>query len=162
MALDRLGIADAVRDFLKADTTILYGDSKYVQLIESNSVYYEKAKVNNKNQNAMFLRVSSKDTQEERMQNGDYQYIIDVRFESLYSNPNVAIENIDNALERVEVLLNTEIRTGNDLSSYYTDANANIIDIVTTNSTVSEPTHENSVVSVEIEGAISVIVNRWQ
>lgn len=162
MALDRKGIADAIRDFLKADTTTLYGDSKYLQLIESNAVYFTKAKVSNKNPNALYLWVSSIDTQEERMQNGDYRYMVDMRFESKYSNPDDAIDNIDNALERVNKLLNTEIRDGNDLSSYYTDTNAMVIDIVPTNSTLSQPLDENGVINVEIEGAITVIVNRWE
>lgn len=162
MSLDRNGIATAIRDFLVTDTTVLYGSARYLQMIIPKAIEFTKARVNNNNPNALYIWVESLDPVEERIQNSDFMYTVDLRFESLFSNPETGSNNIDNSIERVNYLINTEIRNGNDLSSYYSDSNAQIIDMAPMSSTFPSPVESNGRVIVEIEGAISILVNRWQ
>ena len=162
MSLDRRGIARALRDLFRSDTTVLYGDGKLLQLIEDKAALFSKAKVNYNNPNALYLWVDLSDTTEERMQNTDSSYLCNFRFESIQVNPENAANTIDDSLERINYLINEEMYTGQVLSSYYTDSSAQIINMVPLSSTFEYPeSTDGKRMIIEIEGAIEIEVNRW-
>ena len=162
MALDRRGIARALRDLFRNDTGTLYGSGNLLQLIEDKAALYSKAKVNNNNPNALYLWVDLSDTTEERMQNADTSYLCNFRFESIQVNPENAANTIDDSLERINVIINEEMYGGQVLSSYYTDTNAQIINIVSISSTFEPPeSRDGKPMVVEIEGAVEIEINRW-
>lgn len=162
MALDRRGIARALRDLFRADTTTLYGSTKLLQIVEDKAALFAKAKVNNNNPNALFLWVDLVDSTEERMQNSDYAYICNFRFESIQINPENAANTIDDALEQINYLINQEMYTGTVLSGYYTDTNAIVINMSPSSSTFEFPESlEGKKMIVEIEGALEIEINKW-
>jgi len=162
MALDRRGIATMAKDFLKADTSILYGDDKLIQLIENKTALFSKAKVSNTYPNAIYIWVDESGATDERMQNTDYDYILNFRFESLHVNPETSSNTVDDALERINKIFLDEMYNGTNLSSYYTDSNGQIINISVGTSTFSYPeTGRDNVFTIEIESAIIITVNKW-
>ncbi len=162
MALDRRGIARALRDLFRNDTDTLYGSGKLLQLIEDKAALFSKAKVNNNNPNALYLWVDLSDTTEERMQNADTSYLCNFRFESIQVNPENASNTIDDSLERINFLINREMYDGQVLSEYYTDTNAQVINMVSISSTFEPPeSTEEKKMTIEIEGAVEIEINRW-
>lgn len=162
MALDRKGIARAIRDLLRSDTDVLYGKKKLIQYIEDSSVFFAKSRVNNIRPNALFIWVSDSSPSEERMQNTDYLYTVDLRFESIKVNPEDASNTIDDALERINYLINEEMYTGTVLSDYYTDTSAQVINISPASSIFDYPeSTDGKRMIVEIEGAINIEINKW-
>lgn len=162
MALDRRGIARALRDLFRADTSILYGSSGLLQIIEDKAALFSKARVSNNFPNALFLWVDLSDTTEERMQNIDYLYICNFRFESVRIDPESAANIVDDALERINYLLNEEMYTGTVLSGYYSDTSAQIINMAPVSSTFEYPEMtDGRRMIIEIEGAVEIEVNKW-
>lgn len=162
MALDRKGITTTLQNFFKADTDVLYGETKLIQLIKGKTALFSRAKVNNNKPNAIYLHCSGKVKTQARLQNADYDYFIDIRFESIQTDPEKASSTLDDALEQIDKLINEDgWSNGELLSSYYTDASAKIRSIDLVESTFPPPTHgENKRMVIEIEGAIVVNINR--
>jgi hypothetical protein len=162
MSLDRKGITTALANFFKADTTTLYGRGKLIQLIENKTALFSKAKVNNNNPNGIYLHCPGKIKTQFRLQNADYDYTINLRFESIQTNPEKAANTLDDALEQIDELINNEGYSSGDLfSSYYTDANAKIISVDLVESVFEPPElNENKRYVTEIEGAIIVTINK--
>lgn len=162
MALDKRGITKAVRDLFRNDTDTLYGSGKLLQLIEDKAALFSKAKVSNNNPNALYLWVDLSDTTEERMQNADTSHLCNFRFESIQVNPENASNTLDDSLERIKYLINKEMYDGQVLSEYYTDTNAQVINMVLLTSTFEPPeSTDGKKMIIEIEGAIEIEVNRW-
>jgi hypothetical protein len=162
MALDKNGISTAIADCLKADTGTLYGTSKLLQIIEGDPRKFDKAKIDNKNRYALYLWCRNQDPLEIRSQNEYTNYFVNVRIEGLETNPQTALQNMDDAWERIAYLINNQMWAGLYMTSYYTDANAQIYNIEPTTAVLPEPEQKESFLTCECEGAILVQVNRWK
>jgi len=164
MALDRIGIATSFANMLKADTSTLYGSNKLLQIIDPNPVNFSNAKVNAKRaQYGLYLWVNDETTNVCRSQNTDEIFTINMRFEAIEMDILAAITNIDHAYERVKLLANTQMWNGLILSQYYSDSNAQIINIDVLASGFPPPKkNENSIIVTEIESAIQIEINRWR
>ncbi len=162
-ALDRNGISTAFANMLKNDTSILYGASNFLQIIEPNPIRFAKAKVNNSDRYGLYLWAEPEDTQDVRSQNEDEQFIINMRFEGINLDPENAEKQIDDAYQRVKVLVNTQMHDGQMMTDWYTDTRAQIFNIEPVTSSLPAPEPEgNQKITIEIEGAILVEVNRWR
>ncbi len=163
--LDRTGIAIAFANMLKDDTSILYGASNYLQIIDPNPVNFSKAHVDAKrNHGALYVWARPEDSNNTvRMQNSDDRYVINMRFEMLNIDIMAGIREIDDAFERVKYLTNDQMWGGLAMSSWFTDSNAKIINIEPITSDLPEPeSTENSLIVIEVESGVLVEVNRWK
>ena len=163
--LDRHGISLAFSNFLKADTSVLYGSGRMVQIIDPNPVEFSTAFTDAKNNYAaLYVWATSEDSFNQiRSQNHDDTYTINMRFDIIGLDLYTCYQNIDNAFERIKKLVNSEMYAGGLLSGYYTDGKAQIINIETTASTLPEPQEiESGHIVVEIESAVVVEINRWE
>jgi len=162
MALDRKGICTAFADMLKADTTTLFGTNKLLQTIESTGTKFDKAKVNIKSPFGLYIWCEDKIPIDERMQNSDDLYILNFRYEGRASVRETAIENIDDADEQVTKLARAQMFEGQQLTGYYTDSNAQVIDVAPSTSSLPAPEErEDNMVIIENEAALEIQVNRW-
>jgi len=163
--LDRSGVSIAFANMLKADTSVLYGASNLVQIIDPNPVRYSNAKIDAKTNNtALYVWAEPDDTTEVRMRNSDKIYNINMRFETMNINYNAGVKEIDDAYEQVHLLTNEQMYQGQMMTDYYTDGNAQIIDIEPVFGSLPPPEQSESrrnVLTTEIEGVIKVAINRW-
>jgi len=163
MSLDRYGISYAIAEMLKTDNSVLYGSGLLLQLIDPNPVNLSKARVDNTNLAALYLWAESNDnTGLVRSQNSDDSYTINMRFEIIGLDILTCYQQIDNAYERVKKLINQQMYTGTMLTSYYTDTNAQVINIEMTSSSLPPPADDTAgTIVVEVEGAATIEINRW-
>jgi hypothetical protein len=161
-ALDRVGISIAVANLLKDDTSVLYGASNLLQVIEGDPKKFNKAKVDAKrNRHGLYLWASAEGEPNIRSQNADFTYSIGARFEGLDVDTTKLYGHLDDAYERCKDLINDEMYSGGYLTNYYTDTNSTVIDIRTTESDLPEPTEaERQRIVVEIESAFIIEINR--
>ena len=164
-SLNRHGICIAIANYLKSDTSILYGSGKLLQIIDPNPVEYTNAFTDAKNNYAaLYLWATPEDSINLiRSQNHDDTYTVNMRFEVIGLDIYICYQSIDDAFERMKKLINTQMYNGGLLSGYYTDGNAQIINIETMSSSLPEPqSTDKGHIVVEIEGAIQVQINRWE
>ena len=121
-AINRTGVAEMVSDMFEADTTILYGSDKLVQIITFDRVLFEKAKVDLNNKYKMFIDANPKDTIEKRSQNCDELYTLNYRIEGIHSDPDESAKIIDQIDEQVSVLIDAQCYNGDLFTDYYTDS----------------------------------------
>ncbi len=163
MSLDRYGISTAIANMLKADTTTLYGSGKLLQIIDPNPVSMTKAYVDNTNSAGLYIWAEGNDTLSlTRSQNHDDAYTISMRFEIIGLDIKTCFQQIDDAFEKVKDLVNRQMYTGAMLASYYTDSNAQVINIEPAGGSLP-PIEEglNGTIVVEAENAFLVEINRW-
>lgn len=161
--LDRLGVSQAVAEMLQADTTVLYGSGKLLQVIDYGIENFEKTKVNTQRPFGMYLAAEIEDSQEIRSQNEYINYLINIRFAAHQRSLQNAYSAIDNAYERVKYLVNDQMWTGQMMSLYNNDTNAQIFNIEPTGSDLDTPEEtEGNLLRVNIDGAILVEVAKWK
>jgi len=162
MALDRAGIADAFANLLKADTGTLYGTGKMLQKISSSPKEFETAKVSSRLETGLYMWISDGDTVDDRIQNTDDLYTLDMRFVGNKADPDTAIDNIDDAFERCKVLIRNQMYEGQYMTSYYTDSNAQFVNIDVISSVLPAPdSDEETTLVFVLKGAVNALINRW-
>lgn len=165
--LDRDGICNAYTDMLKSDTTFLYGAGRLLQKIIYNPILYDKSKVDINNPYQLFVQCESEESEEIRANNIYENYSLSLTFNALAADPYTAYKNIDNAFEHIKILTNKQMWSfdGNAammLSDYYTDLTAQIYNVETVNSSLPPPIEtESSILTIVVDSAILVQVNRW-
>jgi len=163
MALDRKGIVKAFVDLLKSDTSVLYGSGKLLNIINDKSIKFAKSRVNNKKPFGLYVWCVDETISMYRMQNNDEIYELNFRYEAIAADPETAVQQIDDANERVKLLANLQMYNGQMMSAYYTDSNAQVININPINSSLPAPesTEEKKTI-IEIESAIEIEINRYR
>ena len=165
MALDRDGISTAIANMLKADSA-LYGTTtaSLLQIIEGDPKKFNKAKVNAKRQPyGMYLWAEASDSISIRSQNKDVLYGIGVRFEGLNIDTTAGMRVVEDAYNRAMLLIDKQMWDGQYLTAYYTDTTATVINMESVGSTFPAPDEgERGFFTIEIEGAATVEINRFQ
>jgi hypothetical protein len=157
-ALDRIEVIDIIKSLLIGDTTILYGQDKLIKFISSNPIDYEASKVDVNTPYKMYLYAPSREPVEVRAQNEDYAIIVNYNIEGVTRNPDTAYARLDDIDKRINYLCNNQMWTGDNLSTFFTNANCTIIDI-------EVQTGETNIVSdqgylqCEAKGSIRVVIN---
>lgn len=159
MALDRQGVLVMLSDMLKNDTTMLFGQGKLLQQININATLYEDAAVTNNKPFQLFFRASPRETLVYKMQNSDIAYTIDYRICGIRRDPDEVRQKIDDIDERMLYLINNEMYTGNNFTSWYTDSTAIVFDVSIDNSSLDVEVRDTKIIA-ECEGGISVFINR--
>jgi hypothetical protein len=161
--LNRQGIADTLRDMLKNDTTTLYGDGKLLEIIESDPSKFNAAKTEVSRPYGLFIWPADSDNSDTRMQNEDDTYSYDLVFQAINTGSKNAVDQIDRAWERVKVLVRDDMQNGRFLTDYYTDSNAQVINIDVAGSSLPAPTEstDERTMTFVCESAITVQINRF-
>lgn len=159
MALNRQGVADMVRDCLRADVATLYGSGKLVQAIVSDPVEFENARVDVGTYYKLFLVARDKSQADVRSQNEDSTFTVSYRIEGLNIDPATAQATIDQIDEQIGVLINAQMYSGLMFTSYYSDSKAKLWDAEYNSSALTVETR-NGEVHAECEGAILISVNK--
>lgn len=157
--LDRTDVCAAIEALLEADSE-LYGASGHLNYITDNIVEFENARVSIDKPYKMYLKAPRRDKIDTRMgNNADYAITVEYRIEGLKSNPQTAIEKIDDIDERIDYLIDNQMWTGNNLSGHFTNSESTIIDMVFEGSEADTRKDEGGW-KVECEGTIRVEINR--
>lgn len=157
--LDRRDICNAIEALLESDSE-LYGTTGHLNYITDNIVEYDKARVTIDRPYKMFLKAPIREKIATRMgNNADYAIIVEYRIEGLRSNPQTAVDKIDDIDERIDYLIDNEMWTGNNLSSRFTNSESSVTDINTEGSEADVSKDEGGW-KVECEGSIRVEINR--
>lgn len=159
--LDRKGVTDMVRDCLQADTSILYGTSKLVQVISSNWKDFRGASADTVKPFKLYLATPPKNSADVRAQNADIEFAVNMRIEGYKIDPDTAASTIDDIDAQVELLINQQMYNGQMFSAYFTDSKALVIDAEYQSGDLSmEDTGDKLV--VECAATILVKINRWR
>ena len=158
--MDRLQCCNAIKALFEADTSVLYGSTKLINYITTDIVKFENAKLGVDQPYKMFLKAPRREKVDVRMSgNVDYNIYVEYRIEGLKANPQTSYTNIDDIDERIEHLCDNEMWEGNNLSSYFTNAEVTIINIEWEGSNADVKKDEGGW-KVESEGTIRVEINR--
>ena len=151
---------------LEADTGTLYGTGKLLSAgeIVATEVDFETARIEagaqaTTNPYRMFLRCERGDSIDVRAQNEDCTYRVELRVEGYDMNFETVKAHVDDIIERVRYLVNAQMWSGDNLSSYYSDASAKVLDMV---SLIGDSVVEDEGGMYRVHGAmeITVTVNR--
>lgn len=157
--LDRTDVCNAIETLFESDST-LYGTSALINYITDSIVEFENAKVSIDKPYKMYLKAPRREKVDVRMGNNvDYNIYVEYRIEGLRSNPQTAIENIDDIEDRMQHLCDNEMWSGNNLSAYFTNTESTIINVEWENGTADIRKEEGGI-KVEAEGTIRVEINR--
>ncbi len=163
MALNKQGIATALKDLFEADTDTLYGSGKLLQYISADPKLYRKAKCDRLRPCRLYISVTPCNTIDVRSQNTDESYEIDLRFIASQSNYTTAINKLDEAYERIKYLINNEMWSGTMLTAYYTDTNAKVINMEPVSGELPPPEDDDTNdITIDADCSATVIVNRWK
>ena len=152
--IDRSGICDLTRDLLLADTKILYGTDKLVQDIHSDPVKYLNPKVDNRNPFQIFLFCEDKQKVGYGMQNAIEQYSVSYRIAGIFVDQDAVYDRIDDIDKRINALIDAQMFSGEQFTSFYSDTKTRIIDGAYDNSGLTIELHSGKV-AVECAGAIT-------
>ena len=157
--LDRTNILNAIESLLESDST-LYGQSALINYISDDIVRYESAKVSVDVPYKMYIKAPRREKVDVRMGNNtDYNIFVEYRIEGLKSNPQTAIENIDDIEDRIEHLCDNEMWTGGNLSTHFSNSESSVINIEWESGTCDMKKDEGGW-KIESEGTIRVEINR--
>jgi len=158
-SLDRTNICAAIEALLEADTT-LYGPSAYINYISDNIVDYENARVGVDKPYKMYIKAPRREKVDVRMcSNVDYNIFVEYRIEGLKSNPQTAIEKIDDIDDRIQHLCDNQMWSGNNLAPYFTNAECTVVNIEWEGSNAYTRKDDGGW-KVDAEGTIRVEINR--
>ena len=158
-SVDRKNVVDAIESLFNADTTILYGDAKFINTITTNYTDFINARVTAKTSYKMFLKANSVQLIESRAQNADYTVNVVYRVEGYMVNPQTAQDHLDDIDERIRYLIENEMHGGTYLSSHFTNSETTVIDMEWLGSD-SDVVMEDKEMRVHCEGNITVSLNR--
>lgn len=157
--LDRTDVLAAMEKLFEADST-LYGSSAYINNITDSIVEFEEAKISIDKPYKMYLKAPRREKVDVRMSgNVDYNIFVEYRIEGLKSNPQTAIENIDDIEDRMQHLCDNEMWQGSNLAAYFTNTESTVINIEWESGT-AEVRKDDGGIKVESEGTIRVEINR--
>jgi hypothetical protein len=157
--LDRTDICNAIESLFESDGT-LYGSSALINYITDDIVKFQKATVAVDKPYKMYLHAPRREKVDVRMgNNSDYNIFVEYRIEGLRSNPQTAIENIDDIEDRMQHLCDNEMWTGGNLSQHFTNTESSVINIEWESSS-ADVRHDEGGIKVESEGTIRVEINR--
>lgn len=157
--LDRTDICNAIEHMLESDS-ILYGSSALINYISDNIVDFENAKVGIDKPYKMYLKAPRREKVDVRMSgNVDYNIFVEYRIEGLKSNPQTAIEKIDDIEDRIEHLCDNEMWMGGNLSDHFTNTESSVKNIEWESGNADTRIDEGGI-KVEAQGTIRVEINR--
>jgi hypothetical protein len=157
--LDRTSVLNAIESMFESDST-LYGSSSLINYISDNIVDYESAKVGIDKPYKMYLKAPRREKVDVRMSNNvDYNIFVEYRIEGLKSNPQTAIEKIDDIEDRIQHLCDNEMWMGNNLGGHFTNAESSVINIEWESGNADTRIDEGGI-KVEAQGTIRVEINR--
>ena len=158
--IDKVGIANVLKELFEADTSVLYGSSKLVQTISTSAVDFVQAKVDNNKPYKLFLICEDKQTVEVLPQTARHRYIVSYRIEGVMITPETARAQIDDIDARIDVLINSQMHTGNMFVPYYSDSTNRIVDAEYDNSGLITDMRGERIFA-ECSGAISISVIKY-
>ena len=157
--LDRTSVLNAVEHLFESDST-LYGSSAFINYISDNIVDFENAKVGIDKPYKMYLKAPRRVKVDVRMSNNvDYNIFVEYRIEGLKSNPQTAIEKIDDIEDRIQHLCDNEMWTGGNLSNHFTNTESSVKNIEWESGNADTRIDEGGI-KVEAQGTIRVEINR--
>ena len=159
--LNRDGISEVFADMLKADTDVLYGATKLVQVITHDPTLYDNAKVDLANPFKMFCWATEEQTDTFQMQSVMEVYTINIRIVGKLSIVQDMIKMLDKINERIKYLVNAQMFGADRFAAYYTDTDARIENCYITNSTIEPPEYtENNTLQTACEGVGEMLIHR--
>jgi hypothetical protein len=158
--LNRAGIAAMICDCLKADTAILYGPSRLVQVITHDPVLFIQAAVDINKPYKLFIWTPDNPTTAVRSQNSDEMFVLNYRIEGLAVIPETAFQTIDKIDQQIKVLINAQMFSGLYFSAYYTDAQGKVFDVERSDASIEVVKTEGGTIAAECKGGINVLINR--
>jgi len=159
--LNKVGISEVIRDCLKNDRSVLYGRGKLLNYITIDPTEFAKAKVAVNKPYAMYIWTDPGETTEERASNQFDSYAVGVRVRGKMTKIFTAIKQMDLIWERVKVLLRENMTSGNYLSDYHNDSNAQIYSFKPVSSELPTPEDQDGEFISECNGAIEIHLNRY-
>jgi hypothetical protein len=159
--LNKVGISEVIRDCLMADRDILYGNGKLLNYITVDPTEFSTATVSVTKPYAMYIWTDPGETEEERASNQFDGYIIGVRIRGKQAKHFTAIKQMDLIWERVKVLLRENMTSGNYLTDYHDDPNAQIFSFNPVSSDLPAPDNVDGEYVSECNGAIELHLNRY-
>lgn len=157
--LDRRDICNAVESLLESDST-LYGSTSLINYISDKVTDYEQARVGVDEPYKMYLKAPRKEKIAVRMGNNvDYASVVEYTIVGLKSNPDTALDQIDDIENRIQHLCDNEMWSGGNLTTHFSNNECTIINIEWEGAT-ADTVKEDGGWKVQSEGTIRVEINR--
>lgn len=159
--LDRSGLSEMVRDILRADTTTLYGTTKYLQLISSEPEEFAAASVNVTIPYGLFIDCEADESPIIGSRYSYEDYLIRMRFECNVENHHDAYDRLSLSWERIKYLVNYQMYSGLQCTSYYTNATSRVVVIEPRVGSLPKPEDRaDSLYVIALDSAIYIQVMR--